>query len=52
MDVENNEEKIKNLTAWLMHQTKETPFGEVGLLLTIHAGKIKRVSKTIMEKEQ
>ena len=37
---------------WLTREAKNTSFGVVGLSVIIHGGKIKRIEKSITEKEQ
>jgi len=44
--------EIKSLTAWLEKSAAALPYGEVIVKVIIHAGKIKRVEKTITIKEQ
>ena len=46
---------IKQIDAaidWLKENTSRTPFGEINLTFITHNGKVKRIEKTIVVKEQ
>ena len=47
-----SEEKISQLSAWMLDEIKNNPYSEIGFSLTIHAGKIRKVEKKIIEKQQ
>jgi len=37
---------------WLRSELQSCKFGEVGLRVIVHAGHVKRIERTIVEKEQ
>lgn len=49
--MKNNNEKLSDVMQWLKEEIKSLNFGEVGFILTLHNGEIKRITKTITEKE-
>ena len=44
--------QIKKAAEWLQEQINRYPFGEIGIRLIVHDGQIRRIEKTIIEKEQ
>jgi hypothetical protein len=43
---------FKAALQWLERETENTPFGVIGLSIVVHAGKIKRIERSITQKEQ
>ncbi len=43
---------IERAVAWLHEQVDAVDFGEVGICLIIHDRQIRRIEKTIIEKEK
>jgi hypothetical protein len=44
--------EIADATEWISCQLGRVQFGDVGVKLVIHAGRVVRVEKTVTEKEQ
>jgi len=42
---------VREVATWLDEQIRAANFGEVGVLLTIHDGKVTRVAKSIVTKQ-
>jgi len=44
--------ELKTAFQWLQRETELINFGVIGLSVVIHDGRIKRIDRTITEKEQ
>jgi hypothetical protein len=44
--------EISAAAEWLRDQAKGVPFGEVGVTLVLHAGRLVRMERTVREKTQ
>jgi len=44
-----SDEQLAEIFQWLIDQTARVPFGEVSLSLTLHAGQIRQIKKTVSE---
>jgi len=42
--------KLQPFIKWLLEETENVTFGEIGITLVIHSGSIKRVDQTISRK--
>jgi hypothetical protein len=43
---------VREISNWLQAEIDRRPFGEIGIKIVTHAGRIKRIEKTLIEKEQ
>ena len=44
--------QITKAAAWIQNQKEKYPFAEISIKMVMHDGKIKRIEKTVVEKEQ
>ena len=45
-------EQIAEATSWLEREAQRVYFGEVGIALVIHGGRITRIERSVVEKTQ
>jgi hypothetical protein len=46
------EQQIAAAGEWLLQQAKEIPYGQIGVMLVLHAGKLSRVERSVTTKFQ
>ncbi len=42
----------EELLQWMNNQAEQKPYSEIGVKFIVHGGKVVRIEKTIIEKEQ
>ncbi|MGV7929345.1 MAG: hypothetical protein AB2L13_10630 [Spirochaetota bacterium] len=47
-----NREQVEALLKWLVREAEAVAYGEVGISVTVHGGRITRTAKTVVAKEQ
>jgi hypothetical protein len=52
MDADDLEPTVARVAAWLREQAAQTAFGEIGVKLVLHAGRLSRVEQTVTVKSQ
>lgn len=45
-------ESIADAVEWMVEQIERHPYSEVGLLFSCHGGEIRRIDKTVSQKEK
>ncbi|HPF07778.1 MAG TPA: hypothetical protein P5120_17220 [Spirochaetota bacterium] len=46
-----SDDELKEILTWLREQTDKIEYGEISVTCIIHAGKVKRLIKTLTENE-